>query len=119
MFPSFLLAKLYVKCSLKNNETGFEFALKNILDSTILIKLGPVVADGVTYEGDAIQLVAGDRVYNGKDLSTQSPVEIRIGVPMKISVTGARLPAGPQKISIAATTSDIGQIKFDISDTVN
>ena len=26
MIPSFLLAKLYVKGSLKNNESGFEFA---------------------------------------------------------------------------------------------
>ena len=42
MIPSFLLAKLYVKGSLKNTETGFEFSLKNIIDSTMLIGIGPV-----------------------------------------------------------------------------
>ena len=46
MIPSFLLAKLYVKGSLKNTETGFEFSLKNIIDSTMLIGIGPVTVGG-------------------------------------------------------------------------
>ncbi len=32
MIPSFLLAKMYVKGSLKNTDTGFEFTLKNIIE---------------------------------------------------------------------------------------
>jgi hypothetical protein len=42
MVPSFLFAKLYVKGSLKNTETGFEFSLKNIIDSTMLTGIGPI-----------------------------------------------------------------------------
>jgi len=41
-----------------------------------------------------------------------------MGVPLKVSVTGDPLPPGAQRISVAATTSDIGKIKFDISDTI-
>jgi len=33
-------------------------------------------------------------------------------------VAGEKLGTGAQKITVAATTSDIGKIKFDISDTV-
>jgi hypothetical protein len=60
VIPSFLLAKLYVKGSLKNTETGFEFALKNIIDSTMLIGIGPVTVGTRDYDSAAITLTVAD-----------------------------------------------------------
>ena len=118
MIPSFLLAKLYVKGSLKNNDAGFEFALKNIIDSTMLAGIGPISVGEKNYEGDAIEMTVGDRVVNGAELSRSNAIPVRMSVPMKVAVTGDKLAPGQQKITVAATTSDIGKIKFDISDTV-
>ena len=118
MIPSFLLAKLYIKGSLKNSASGFEFALKNIIDSTMLIGIGPISTGEKAYEGDAITMTVADKTVNGSELSRQNSVSVRMGVPMKVSVAGEKLAAGAQKITVAATTSDIGKIKFDISDTV-
>jgi len=118
MIPSFLLAKLYVKGSLKNNESGFEFALKNIIDSTMLIGIGPITAAGKEYEGPVINMTVGEKTVNGADLSRSNSVPVRMGVPIKVSVAGDKLAAGQQKVTVAATTSDIGKIKFDINDTV-
>ena len=118
MIPSFLLAKLYVKGSLKNNDSGFEFALKNIIDSTMLMGIGPIGVGEKTYEGDSVKMTVADRTISGAELSRSNPVPVRMGVPMTVSITGDQLAAGAQKISVAATTSDIGQIKFDINDTV-
>lgn len=118
MIPPFLLAKLYVKGTLKNTESGFEFTLKNIIDSTLLIGIGPITSGEVTYEGEAITLTVGDQSVNGAELSRQNSFSIRVGVPMKVAVAGAALTPGTQKISVAATTSDIGKIKFEINDRV-
>jgi hypothetical protein len=118
MIPSFLLAKLYVKGSLKNSDTGFEFALKNIIDSTMLIGIGPISAAGKEYEGPAINMTVGDKTVNGAELSRSNSVPVRMGVPMKVTVTGDQLASGQQKVTVTATTSDIGKIKFDISDNV-
>ena len=118
MIPSFLLAKLYVKGSLKNTATGFEFSLKNIIDSTMLIGIGPVTVGERDYDSAAITLTVADKSISGADLSSQTAIPVRMGVPLKVSVTGDPLPPGAQRISVAATTSDIGKIKFDISDTV-
>ena len=118
MIPSFLLAKLYVKGSLKNNDSGFEFALKNIIDSTMLIGIGPISAGEKNYEGESIHMTVGDKTVSGAELSRSTSIPVRMGVPLKVSVTGDPLPAGPQKITVSATTSDIGKIKFDINDTV-
>jgi hypothetical protein len=118
MIPSFLLAKLYVKGSLKNNESGFEFALKNIIDSTMLIGIGPISVAGKDYEGQAITMTVGDKTVSGAELSRSNSVPVRMGVPLKVAVAGDKLASGSQKVSVAATTSDIGKIKFDFSDTV-
>jgi hypothetical protein len=118
MIPSFLLAKLYVKGSLKNNNTGFEFALKNIIDSTMLVGIGPVSVGDRNYEGEAVTLTVGEKTVNGAELSRQTSIPVRVGTLMKVSVTGEKLATGEQRISVSATTTDIGRIKFDISDNV-
>ena len=118
MIPSFLLAKLYVKGSLKNNDKGFEFALKNIIDSTMLIGIGPITVGDKNYEGAAINMTVGDKTVNGAELSKSNSVPVRMGVPLKVEVTGDALATGANKITVTATTSDIGKIKFDISDNV-
>ena len=118
MIPSLLLAKLYVKGSLKNNETGFEFALKNIIDSTMLVGIGPIGVDEKNYESEAITLKVADKTINGTELSRQNSIPVRVGVPITVSVAGEKLTAGTQKITVAATTTDIGKLKFDISDTI-
>jgi hypothetical protein len=118
MIPSFLLAKLYIKGSLKNTDIGFEFALKNIIDSTMLIGIGPITVSEKTYEGEEVTMAVGDRTINGAGLSRQNPVPVRLGMPFKISVTGEKLAAGEQRVSVSATTTDVGKIKFDIFDTV-
>ena len=118
MIPSFLLAKLYVKGSLKNTETGFEFALKNIIDSTMLIGIGPISVGEKDYEGETVTMTINERTVKGVELARNNPVPVRMGMPFKVTVAGEKLAAGMQKITVAATTSDIGKIKFDISDTV-
>lgn len=118
MIPSFLLAKLYVKGSLKNNETGFECALKNIIDSTMLIGIGPITVGEKTYEGTNITLTMADKTVNGAELSRSNSIPVGMGVPMTVSVAGERLNDGEQRFTVAAITSDIGRIKFDINDKV-
>lgn len=118
MFPAFLLAKLYVKGSLKSTDSGFEFALKNIIDSTMLTGIGPITADGKQYSGKEITLTLLEKSVSGADLSKDNTIAVRMGIPMKISVSGGQLSAGNHTIGVAATTSDIGTIKFEINDKV-
>lgn len=119
MFPSFLLAKLYVKGSLRNTDAGFEFKLKNIIDSSTMSGIGPVVAEGKTYEGRALSAIVGEKEYMGDELSRQNCIPFSMGVQVTVKVAGDKLAAGMQKISVSATSNDIGKVKFDFSDTVS
>jgi hypothetical protein len=119
MIPSFLLSKLYVKASLHNTVSGFEFSLKNIIDSTMLIGIGPIIVGEKVYESNAITMTVAEKTVSGAELSNKNSIAVRMGVPIKVSITGDPLTLGSQKINVAATTSDIGKIRFDISDTVS
>ena len=114
MFPPFILAKLYVKGSLRNTETGFEFSLKNIIDSTMLSGIGPIVVEDKSYEGTAITLAMGDKQWRGDQIDKTNLVPVKMGVPLRVMIQGEPLPAGDVKVSVTATTSDIGKIKFDV-----
>ena len=118
MFPSFLLAKLYVKGSLKNTDDGFTFNLKNIIDSTRLAGVGPITVADKTYEAAAITLVADGKETNGADMSRANTVNARMGAALTINVKGEQLPAGPNKVNLTALTTDIGKIKFDFTDEI-
>ena len=118
MIPSFLLAKLYVKGSLQNSEDGFEFRLKNFNDSTLLTGIGPISVGEKHYVGTAVRMTAGEKTVSGAELSWQNPPPVSMWVQIRVWVTGEPLPAGEQRVTVAATTSDIGTIKFDLNDTV-
>ena len=119
MIPSFLLAKLHVKGSLKNTDSGFELSLKNIIDNTMLVGIGPIVVGEKSYDAPAITMTVGDKTWKGEEITRQNPVPARMGNVIRVGLTGDKLVPGTQKFSISATTSDIGKIKFDISDTVS
>jgi hydroxymethylglutaryl-CoA reductase (NADPH) len=118
MFPPFVLAKLYVKGSLKNTPDGFEFSLKNIIDATMLSGIGPIVVGDKSYEGASLTVIFGDKQLQGDEVSKTNMVPVKMGTPLKVVVHGNRLPAGEAKISVTATTSDIGKVKFDIKDKI-
>jgi hypothetical protein len=116
--PSFLLAKLYVKGSLKSGDEGFEFSLKNIIDSTSLCGIGPIGVDGKSYGAESITLVIKDRSWAGSELSALNAAPVPVNVPFRIVVKGERLAPGARRGSVAAASTDIGAFKFDLSDVI-
>jgi hydroxymethylglutaryl-CoA reductase (NADPH) len=118
MFPQFVLAKLYVKGSLKNTSDGFEFSLKNIIDATMLSGIGPILVDGKSYEGAALTAIIGDKQWRGDEVSKANLIPVKMGVPLRVLVQGEPLPPGEVKFTITATTSDIGKVKFDVKDRI-
>jgi hypothetical protein len=118
VFPPSTLAGVYVKGSLKNTEDGFEFALRNNIESTMLSGIGPVVVDEQTYSGAALTVAGGGRVWQGDQVSWSNPVPASVGTTMQVRVQGQPLPAGPVRIAVTATSTDIGRVTLEVADTV-
>jgi hypothetical protein len=118
MFPSSMLAQLFVKGSLKNTETGFEFKLKNIIDSGTLVGMGPLGVDDSSVAPADVTVKVGEKVLRGDQISASSPLPIRSYTEAVLSVAHAPLPAGPHKLTLQLLTREAGRLQFSVSETI-
>jgi hydroxymethylglutaryl-CoA reductase (NADPH) len=118
MFPSFVLNKLYVKGSLKNCEKGFQFDLKNVVDSGTLVEIGPVTVDGKPYETSSITIMTSNQERTADQVTRTSPLSIHLGMLFSLRVNGEQLAQGEHTVNVSVLTREIGRIKFDFQDTI-
>lgn len=118
MFPPSLLARLYVKGSLKNTETGFEMKLKNIIDSGTITGLSALTVDDVTYQPAQVQVKIGDNVTTADLITREHPMVARAMLEIHIAVTGEQLTPGPHKITLVIMTREAGKLQFSITEAV-
>jgi len=94
MFPPHILNKLYLPNSLKNTEAGFEFAIKNVVDSTSLYGVGPLLLDGQPIELEAVTVQAGNLTLAAGEVSQQKRLPVYYGTILTVRVAGQTLAAG-------------------------
>ena len=118
MFPAFVLNKLYVKGSLKNTETGFQFDLKNVVDSGTLVEIGPITVDGKPYEAPLITVVTNSQERAGDQVMRTNPLPVHLGMLFTLRLNGEPLAAGEHAVQVSVLTREIGRLKFDFKDTL-
>lgn len=118
MFPASMLAQLYVKGSLKNTSDGFEFKLKNIIDSGTLVGLGPLGVDESSYAPETMTIKIGERVMRGDEISHSTPLPVRSYSEIFMTVTGAPLSVGGHKLTIQMVTREVGRLQFSVNETI-
>ena len=119
MFPSYLLEKLVVRGSLKNNASGFEVKLKNIVDSGTLSGMGPLVVDENTYPPQDVTIRVGDVEKVGDKISRNEPMSVRSFVEILVSVKGLPLQPGKHKLSFSVQTFEAGRLQFSVTENLS
>lgn len=116
--PPFLLKRLYVKGSLRNNDDGFEFELKNNLGSGYGTELMPLVLDGKELpKEDSYFALDGQEIpfiTVGKD----KPFTLAMNKTLRILVKGVKLSPGPHKLGFSFVAQGLGKLGFEVSDIV-
>lgn len=116
MFPSSMLAKLFVKGSLKNTEDGFELKLKNIIDSGTVIGMGPLLVDQTSYAPSECRIKANEREISGDQLSRTNSLAVRAFAEIRLRVLGAQLQPGEHTLTLQVFTDEAGKIQFNITE---
>lgn len=118
MFPPAVLTRLFVKDSLKNTPTGFEFKLKNILESGTLVGLGALTVDDAVFQPEVVTLKLGEKELRGSEITRSAPLTIWAYVETTIRVAGEPLPPGPHKLTIQILTREAGKLQFSVTEPV-
>ena len=116
--PAFLLRRLYVKGSLRNENGGFAFDLKNSLGSGYAEQVLPLTIDGQEVPPErAVFSVDGEQVRFA-DVSAERPFTLAMNKVVTIGVNGMQLDAGKHKIGIGFMVTGMGTMRFDVTDAI-
>jgi hydroxymethylglutaryl-CoA reductase (NADPH) len=118
MFPSSLLNKVYVPKSLKNTPTGYEFTLKNNVDTGTLTGIKSLLVDGAEIALPAITVKSAAREVTADAIAYRNPVTLRYSAEIVISVAGEPLATGAHEIKLTITVAEAGRFELKFSDEV-
>lgn len=115
--PSFLLKRLYVKGSLRNNDQGFQFELKNTIGSGYGTEMLPLELDGREIPKENAFYLVDSKVIPFTDVSKDKPFTLPMNKAMTVMVRGVTLTDAPHKIKIGFVAEGIGKLSFEVIDT--
>ncbi len=115
--PGFLLKRLYVKGSLKNNTSGFEFKLKNSLGSGYAYGLPPVKVDDEALPAEQSFFSVEGKSLGFPLVSKENPASLAMNREATIRVEGTTLAPGPHKVTMSFVVAGLGQLSFDFIDS--
>ena len=115
--PTFLLRKLYVKGSLENVDDGFKFKLKNSISSATAVDFKPLKVNGNEYSLDTTIISSEDGEIAVNEISKENSFPIKVGLDITVHVKGDQL-AAEHTIDIALATTEVGDLAFDVTDTI-
>jgi len=115
--PSFLLKRLYVKGSLRNNDQGFQFELKNTLGSGYGTELLPLELDGREIPVECSFYRVDSEVIPFTSVSREKPFTLPMNKALTVLVRGVTLTDIPHKLKIGFVAEGIGKLSFEVIDT--
>ena len=116
--PGFLLKRLYVKGSLRNNGHGFEFKLKNSLGSGYAQGLLVLKVDGQDIAVEQSTFAVDGKTMAFATVSKQNPASLAMNKEATIAVKGQALPPGAHKVNMGFVVTGLGELRFEFADNV-
>ncbi len=114
--PGFILRRLYVKGSLKNTASGFEFELRNTLGSGYATKVWPLNVDGQELPADCSYFNVGGRETPFTDVSAENTFSLEINRTITVWTDGISLEPGVHTVEMGFDVPGLGTMKFDFTD---
>jgi hypothetical protein len=115
MIPKFMLKKLYVEKSLKQDGDKIVFQMLNNLYPGTVISANHIKIDELAFELDKIEVTFDDKKINVSEISEDKPFSLTKGVTFTFHIEGCIQP-GKHKIELSFLTKEAGTIAFDVED---
>jgi hypothetical protein len=120
MIPSFLLKKLYVPGSFKNNPTGFELAVRNSLAPGTLIGVGPMAIDDRDIPTDKLWIAVNNNPpVRASDISPDAPRLFPMNATVTFRIEDQSLDSGKHHVVMAVNIREAGELKIDAEDSIS
>ena len=116
--PPFLVKRLYVEGSLRNNEQGFQFELKNTLGSGYGTELMPLMLDGNELPKENTYFGLDSEEIPFSAISNERPLTMAMNKVITILVKGTTLTEEPHQLGFNFVAQGLGKLSFEVTDVV-
>jgi hydroxymethylglutaryl-CoA reductase (NADPH) len=116
--PAFLLRRLYVKGSLRNEERGFAFDLENKLGSGYAEEVLPIRVDGGEIPLDRASFSVDGETTSFAHVSSEKPMTLGLNERVIVRVEGEPLASGKHTIALGFIITGMGRMEFDVTDAI-
>ena len=113
-----MLSRMYVKGSLKNQDDGFVFQVKNTIESGSMAGVTKLSIDGEdrSLEGATIQV--GEKVRPVTGISWSSTLYVPYGATLTVYIPG-ELEPGEHTVNMQINVPELGRISLPVTDTIS
>jgi hypothetical protein len=119
VIPPTVLKKLYVEGSLRLEDQGFAFDLKNLIAPATITEIGGLDVDGEAVDGSLVTLMPPSGNSRSADqVSSGRPLHFPVGVVVSLHVAAEPLEPGEHELTLHVKVKEIGPLGIPISDTV-
>ncbi len=119
VIPPTVLKKLYVKGSLRPEDRGFAFDLKNLIAPATITDVTGLDMDGKAIDDCLVTVVPPSGNSRPIDqISSGTPLHFPVGVVVTIHVASEPPGPGGHEFILHLTVKEIGSLDIPISDTI-
>ncbi len=110
--PEFILKKLIVPGSFRENQDGFSFKIMNSFAPATITRFNLLLGDKTLDDEDVRISIPGLPVFTGADVNPENSMQL----PVNVEVTVAcKKPAAGTPVSVNAMTKEVGEFDFLLS----
>ena len=107
-----LLEKVFVRGSLQNTETGFEFKLKNIVDSGTIGSVKGFKLDGADLPLESVSFRSAYGLRAATEITYQNPLPLNYGTEATVMIAGTTLEPGEHQLVLTLSVIEAGKIEL-------
>lgn len=115
---SYISERIYLKGSLRNREDGFEFTLRNRIDTGTMAGFKSLSVDGFEIPLSSITLQTPVGSWPAADVNFSNPVTFYVGQDARVIVSGNPLVPGEHNFVLTISVLEIGRAQVQFSDTL-
>jgi len=112
-----MLKRMYVKESLQNQEEGFVFQFKNMIESGSISGVAKLAVDGKERLLEGVTVRIREKTRPVTEISWSSSLYIPYGATLTIHVPG-KLDPGEHTINMQVNVPELGQLSLPLTDTI-
>jgi hypothetical protein len=119
VIPPTVLKKLYVEGSLRLEDGGFAFDLKNLIAPATITRVEGLEVDGEEIDDSRVAMIppsGNERPI--ERISSGRPLDFPVGVVVTLHVSGETLEPGEHDLTLHVDVKEIGLLDIPVSDRI-